>query len=239
MVSPSEFVTIQMARAGFYHRYRDFRVRDLAAFLENYQLTSNGELVQVAGRDCLQLAVARKDASSSYEVALDITTGQVLRYREFDATGALFSSMEYETYNANPDLTQVEFHQQTNQEQPLVSVADLGFSPLIPTLLPDASFTFLEASVVVDSSTGQKLAKFTFTDGVETIFFLDGGVAPITPPKFGAPPVAAGGGQGDSVNVFHEGALTVMWGQVQGHAVYLVGKVPQDELKQTLQSALR
>jgi hypothetical protein len=249
---PSEFIAIQMIRAGFNQRYRDFRVRDLAAFLVNYKLTSASQIVQVAGRDCLELHIARKDGSTRYEVALDVVTGLVLRYREFDGTGQLFSLMEYETYDANPDQTGVVFHQQVNQEQPLVTAVDLGFSPLVPKLLPDSAFTFLEATKVVEPSSGATFAKLSFTDGVETVFFIDGGpdlkghakAGPQTsPPQTAGPHVAgvlptSGNGQMDEVRAWHEGPLTVMWGRVAGHQLYLIGKATQADLMGMLLSAL-
>ena len=115
LTSSVAFTALQRARAGFHQRYRDFLVRDLAAFLSNYQLKSQGVIVSIAGRDCLQVEVARQDGSASYEVALDVQTGLVLRYREFDLSGALYSMMEYESYDANPDLTGVVFHQESNR----------------------------------------------------------------------------------------------------------------------------
>ena len=250
--NPSEFIALQMARAGFNQRYRDFRIRDLAAFLANYKLTSASKIVQVAGRDCLELHIARKDGSTLYEVALDVETGLVLRYREFDATGQLYSMMEYETYDANPDQSGVVFHSQVNQEQPLASSVELGFVPLIPKLLPDSAFTFLEATRVVEPSSGARFAKLSFTDGVETVFFLDGGpdlkghakAAPTTsPPVGGGPHIAGvtpghGGWPMDEVRAWHEGPLTVIWGDVAGHSIYVVGKATQAELIDMLESAL-
>jgi len=243
------FKAVQLARAGFHQRYRDFLVRDLVAFLDNYELKSQSGIVAVAGRDCLQVDVARQDGSASYEVALDIETGLVLRYREFDATGVLYSMMEYESYDAQPNLVGVQFHQESNQESPLTTVSALGFQPLVPKLLPDSAFRFLEASVVTDPSTGTRMAKLTYTDGVETVFFLDAGpdgnprtsaATPKASAGFQAAGYSSGMGPGlsDEVRVFHEGPLTVVWGDVEGHGLYLVGKASQSELLQMFESAL-
>ena len=248
VANPSEFIAIQMIRTGFNQRYRDFLVRDLAAFLENYQLTSASTIVQVAGRDCLELNIARVDGSASYEVDLDVQTGLVLRYREFDAAGELYSMMEYETYDADPDLTGVVFHQPNNAEVPLVSADQLPFVPLSPKLLPDSAFTFMEATRITEPVNGGQFAKLTFTDGVETVFFIDGGPDSVNRPSFapkaGVAPGYAGfsAGQGveltDEVRVFHEGPLTVVWGNVVGHSIFIVGKAPKGELLDMLTSAL-
>jgi len=244
----AEFIAIQMIRAGFNFRYRDFLVRDLTAFLNNYQLISANQVVQIAGRDCLQVEIIRKDGSARYEVALDVATGLVLRYREFDHQGALYSMMEYESYNAAPDQSQVVFHQSTNQEAPLTSASDLHFVPFTPKLLPDSAFTFLEGTIITEPSTGARFAKLSYTDGVETIFFLDGGpdaAAPTLPTlqvgsssNYAGLTEGHGDGMGDEVRAFHEGPLTVIWGKVSGHSIYLVGKVTETELLEMLTSAL-
>lgn len=246
--NPAELVAIQLARAGFNFRYRDFLVRDLPAFLNNYSLVSANQVVQVAGRDCLQVEVTRKDASVHYEVALDVVTGLVLRYRELDSQGLLYSMMEYESFNPAPDQSQVVFHQSSNQETPLTDPAALGFVPFTPKLLPDSAFSFLESSSVTDAASGKTFAKLTYTDGVETIFFLDGGPKPAARPlSVGSPGVGsnlAGLSQGegveldDEVRSFHEGPLTVIWGDLSGHSLYLVGKATEAELLDMLASAL-
>lgn len=247
--NPDAFFALQLIRRGFHQRYRDFLVRDLDAFLDNYQMKSRAALVQVAGRECLQFDVVRRDSSVRYEVALDSTTGLVLRYRQFDQAGQLYSMMEYESYTANPDLSGVVFQQPITQETPLSEASDLGFEPLTPRLLPDSAFTFLEATSVLEPSSGAKFAKLIYTDGVEPIFFVDGGLeAPVYPNldsrtgNFEAALASLSQAEGpsiaDEVRVFTEGPLTVVWGNVGGHWVLLVGRVTQAELIDMLTSAL-
>ena len=104
-LAQGDFQLLQKVREGFHFRYRDFLVRDLAAFLVNYELTSLGDIVQVAGRNCLELSIRRKDASLSFDLAMDVETGLVLRYDEYDAQGLLYTSMVYESFDSTPDLT--------------------------------------------------------------------------------------------------------------------------------------
>lgn len=249
IASSTEFKALHFARMGFHWRYRDFLVRDLAAFVNNYTLTSYGQIETIAGRTCHQVRVERKDLSASYEVALDTATGLVLRYRQYDEHGALYSLMEYETYNPTPDLTGVEFHQPRNGERPLIDVADLGFTPVTPKILADSAYTFLEGTIVNHPLTGDKVAKLTFTDGVETIFFLDlgpslGVPAPAPTPSGKAATSLAGMNsqeslyQMDVLRLFHEGPLSVMWGHIGGHSLVALGKTPHLGLQMMLESAV-
>jgi len=254
-----DFQLLQKAREGFHFRYRDFLVRDLDAFLQNYKLTSFGTLVRVANRDCIELNIKRMDQSLSFDVAMDIETGLVLRYRELDASGHLYSMMEYESFDPTPNLAGVTLHQASNQEQPLdpsmPALAQLGFQPFIPKLLPSSGFFFVEASSVVDA-TGTTWAKLSYTDGVETVFFLDGGPrqpqsalggigtgVPMTPGTSDSKGLTSGVEGGDSdfeegVSYFVDGPLTVLWGEVLEHRLILLGKATQTELSGMLESAL-
>jgi hypothetical protein len=249
IATPTEFKALHFARMGFHWRYRDFLVRDLGAFGNNYTLTAYGQIETIAGRTCHQVRVERKDLSAAYEVALDTATGLVLRYRQYDERGALYSLMEYETYNPTPDLTGVEFHKPRNGEVPLVNVADLGFTPVTPKILADSAYTFLEGTIVNHPLTGEKVAKLTFTDGVETIFFLDlgpskGVPAPATTPSAKAQTSLAGMNSQealfkmDVLRLFHEGPLSVMWGHIGGHSLVALGKTPHSGLQMMLESAV-
>ena len=172
----------------------------------------------------------------------------MLRYREYDETGALFSMMEYESYDANPDFTGVSFHQPSNGEVPLVDLADLGFEPVTPKYIADSAFAFVEATIVNHPLTSDKVAKLTFTDGVETIFFLDMGPvqgasapAPIPVPKKGQGGLHDQGvytHEMDVMRQFNEGPLTVMWGQIGGHSIVVLGKASTEGLQMMLESAL-
>lgn len=246
----ADFQLLQKAREGFHFRYRDFLVRDLAAFLTNYELETVGQLVQVAGRDCLELSIRRKDQTLSFDLAMDVATGLVLRYHEYDAHGQLYTSMVYESFDPTPDLVGVTFHTPGNQEQQLdlsqPVLPQLGFQPYVPKLPPGTGYTFVDASRVVDVH-GQTWAKLTYTDGVETLFFLDGGPTQAQQGELGdkqpgaqtAGATSAGGtSMSDRLQLFHEGPLTVAWGEVMAHRMIAVGKIDRSSMVTLIESAL-
>lgn len=244
------FKSIQDLRTGFNWRYRDFLVRDLEAFFKNYTLESYGEVVTIAGRVCHQVRVARKNGMASYEVALDTATGLALRVMEYDSAGVLYTKMEYETYVANPDLSGVTFHQPTNGEVVIDSLDGLDFTPVIPKFMPDQAFVFVEASTVIDPSTQKEVLKLTFTDGIESIFFLDFGPLPKVVDASSPTQTVQGTGfkgktddakvSGDlpSVRQFSEGPLSVLEGRLGGHKIVTLGKVSFTRLLMMAESAI-
>lgn len=246
------FQALHLARMGFHWRYRDFLVRDLTAFLNNYELTSYGQAVTIADRPCQQVRVARKDGSASYEVALDVQTGLVLRYRELDANGVLFAAMEYESYDPFPDLTGVPLQQPGQSETPLTDLDVLDFEPVTPKLIADGAYSFLEATLLDHPVTGDDVVKLTFTDGVETIFFLDFGpvleeASEATGPALPSYPSTSVAGfdkQGgldqdiDVIRRFQDGPLSILWGELAGHSIVALGKTPYTGLLMMLESAL-
>lgn len=240
-VDDQTFQFLLKSREGFNWRYRDFLVRDLTTFLDNYKLRSWGRSVTVAGRDCYQLDVTRKDGSSRWEVAMDVATGIVLSYYEYDGQDRLYSSMVYESVDFDPDLTGVTFHQASSVELDLKSAHDpaavLGFDPLIPKLLPDSAFRFVSATAL-DDGNGGVWAKLEYTDGVQTILYLDCGLA--------LPIVSVPGGvfgpaqqMEEKLQLFRAGPVTVLQGSMFGHEIIAVGKVPQLDLQLLVESAIQ
>lgn len=242
-VPDDEFLYLQKAREGFNWRYRDFLVRDLASFLENYKLQSWGKSVAIAGRTCIELEIARKDGSSRWEVAMDVETGLVLSYKEYDRNEHLYSSMVYESVDFAPDVSGVTFHQLGNNELSLAGAVDptalLGFAPLTPKLLPNSGFHFLAAYRIQDQD-GKVWAKLEYTDGVQTVLFLDSGFDPkkTSQAAAGASPSSQGGATPERLQMFRVGPVTVLQGQVLGHGIIAVGKVPQLDLQILVESAL-
>ncbi|MFT4709075.1 MAG: negative regulator of sigma E activity [Planctomycetota bacterium] len=240
-VDSQTFQFLLKSREGFNGRYRDFLVRDLLTFLDNYELRSWGRQLTVAGRDCYLLDVTRKDGSSSWEVAMDIATGIVLSYHEYDGQGRLYSSMVYESVDFNPDLTGVTFHQGSNIELDLMGAQDpvvlLGFDPLIPKLLPDSAFRFVSATGL-DDGNGGIWAKLEYTDGVQTILYLDCGLAL---PALAVPVGVFSPAQGmeEKLQLFRSGPVTVLQGSMFGHEIIAVGKVPQLDLQLLVESAIQ
>ncbi|MFT5059131.1 MAG: hypothetical protein ACI89E_001913 [Planctomycetota bacterium] len=239
-----EFLFLLKSREGFNWRYRDFLIRDLGAFLKNYKLTSFGKIVTVAGRECLELDIVRKDGSARWIVSMDTFTGLVLKYEEYDAAGRLFSRMKYESANFAPDLSGTVFHTLSNKELDLTGspdpVALLGFDPLVPKLLPGSGLQFVAAYRVTDAN-GINYAKYEYTDGVQTVLFLDsgdqGGVKK-SAPSGSSNPGGSNSYPPEKLGMFNDGPFTIMTGRALGREVIAVGKVPQRDLQFLLESAL-
>ena len=240
-VDNQTFRFLLKSREGFNWRYRDFLVRDLPTFLDNYKLRSWGRSVLVAGRDCYELDVIRKDGSSRWEVAMDAATGIVLSYYEYDGQDRLYSSMVYESVDFDPDLTGVTFHQANNIELDLKGAQDpvsiLGFDPLLPKLLPDSAFRFVSATAL-DNGNGGVWAKLEYTDGVQTILYLDCGLAlPLLSVPAGV--FAPAQNMEEKLQLFRAGPVTVLQGSIFGHEIIAVGKVPQLDLQLLVESAIQ
>ncbi|MDE0890963.1 MAG: hypothetical protein OSB14_02110, partial [Planctomycetota bacterium] len=70
-MSPSKrelFLLMQKTREGFFYRYRDFRIRDLARFLEQYTVTESQYPVFVVNRECVELEIRRTGAQGERRV---------------------------------------------------------------------------------------------------------------------------------------------------------------------------
>jgi len=224
------FLLDQRSRQGFFFRYRDFQIRDADRFFANYRVILAGELVQVAGRDCFEVTIQRLTGGGRvFVVAFDIVTGLVLRYVEVDADENVISSMEYRTFDPDPDFAGVAFHESQNSESRLdpqkQPAAELGFPLVMPTEVPDG-FGLFELASVVDLD-GRTWAKQTYTDGVEPIFFLHSRYEPpLFLPSNGSVPAE----RTDRIFAYSIGPLTVLQGSLGDQDVIAVGKLPAEEL---------
>ncbi len=235
------FLGLQRERQAFFRRYRDFEIRDLDQFLSNYTVTDEGVLGSVAGRTTSTLLARSHADGHSYRISIDEETALVLAYREELADGTLVSSMRYEQFELG---VPAEFDCFSNQvrEEPLLLRSD--FSEQVsadvwsPALTPDGYVPY-EAARVRDPR-GFDWFKLTFTDGVETLFFLqrlpsDGLLTAPSTTQAGAPE----GAHDDRVLVYEVGSLSVVQGTLQSHEVMAVGKVDSHELLSLLDSARR
>jgi hypothetical protein len=286
------FLLLQEARQGYIHRYRDFLVRDFEAFLENYEVLSIVEGDPVAERPTFLFELSRaRDAHVGYRVWMDTMTALVLAYEEYDAQGALISAMRYEELTLMPDLGGVVFHQPNSmsvEETDEDALAQwLGFAPRLPASAPaDHGASELERLVGPD---GRRWAKVSYTDGVETVFYLEsrlgagmrstpqdtggrssGGPSPLRRGRIqralgpdeargvqdklfkpapsgrgassGAQPFKAGSGLGQGtppagrVVVYAVGPLTVVHGTLGDREVIALGKLPEQQLLELLES---
>lgn len=225
------FAQLQKAREGFLYRYRDFHIHDEVRFARYYSAVASGTTTTVAGRDCQELAIQRRtDARIVYELAVDSETGLVLRCRQVLPDGTLIGSMEFESVSYALDPFQIEWHQSANEEEDLARGAraqqQLGFAPMLPSG-DGGSFTLLESTKLSSPAPAggtQTWAKYTLTDGVEVVFFLDGGPDPASV-------------DGDVMRLSPSvGPWNHVEGSLHGERLMGMGRVSSDELLDLLDS---
>jgi len=237
----AQFELVQRVRQGFLFRYRDFVVRDPERFARNWSTHTLTRTEVVAGRDCALYHVERLQGEPrTFELALDPETGLILASREHDAGGRLVAEMRYETLQLAPDLSTVAWHQASNLERPVDSVpalaTELGVRCLEPRLLP-AGYGPIEVATVEDGA-GTTWLKHTYSDGIETLFFLQA----LEPAGRSAGSASTGAGvqgvEAGKVMVFELGSARAVQGRVEGFRILAVGEVGETELLDLIESAL-
>jgi hypothetical protein len=235
------FRLLQIHREGFLYRHRDFRIRDLGLFQQNYIVSDLGPPILLCGRLCARLDMRRQsDGTSYYHVAVDVANGLILRYEEFAATGELQARVEFTDFTLTPDFTGVEFHTEQMPALPLDlgsdTTAQIGFDVHAPTLLPNSYQ--LEKSEQIDDG-AQKWARLTYGDGAEQVFFLYSQVpAASGPSQHATDPGHHLGPPKRSVHVFHYGPWIVAQGVINEQRLTAVGKTDEQALLQMIQSAI-
>jgi len=237
------FELIQHAREGFHFRYRDFLVRDPLLFERNWRTTELPQPVTIAGRLCRRFRLERLVGEAvAFELSIDGETDLVLASDEFDAEGQRVASMVYESFALAPQTGYTVWHTPANDEVALdarIEVqAQLDVRVLQPRLLP-AGQGLLEVATVGDDPT-ERWLKLTYSDGIEPLFFLQrlqeptpGRAARVDAGRVGRAPESTSG-----VAVYQLGAATAIQGQVDGFELIVVGKAPQAELLDMIESAL-
>ena len=241
------FVALQENRQGFLYESRDFRIRSLELFRQTYAIRQLGEAVEVAGRDCVLIEVRRRDgARRVYELAVDVDTGLVLRSQERSLDGRLLSSSEFVTLALGAPAQDAPLFERPFARRPIdpdvPTVEQVGFPPLEPTLVPEgyrlARVDFVPVPLE-DGSGERNWLRFVYEDGVEQLFFLH---SPEPEPAQGptTPQAASGAPEftDDHVKVAEIGPWRVVDGVVRGEGVVALGKVPEPQLLQMVQSAL-
>jgi len=236
------FLLIQQMREGFLFRYRDFLIRDMPLFRQNYRSQVLNNQALIAGRPCVEYLVTKIIGSNrSYTVTVDQATALVLKYEERDGQGNLLSLMEYESFDTQPNFTGITLHQPINQEVTLDIGNDLkgqvGFAPLLPRVLP-SGFELRDAANVTDQN-GKTWLKLTYLDGVEPVFFMHTAPGTALASMVGQRPGGLiGNAPSDQVVVYNIGPTTVVQGKVGVYDVIAVGKVTDDELLGLIDSSL-
>jgi hypothetical protein len=250
------FAILQERRDGFFYRYRDFRIRDLRAFLRNWSATDQGLRETVAGRECavLEFRKVRGDGSR-YKAWIDVSTGLVMRAEEFDAQGARVGLVEFREFTLAPDLSTLALHGDRSEPKALDLSTDtttaLGFQVLRPKILPDGYRLERAESVTAEAASnpgagapnetrgeprGERWARIAYGDGVEQIFFLQS-LSPDAAQASTAPGEVDVGSR--FVRVFHVGPWTVLQGQFDRTRAIVMGKVDEASLLRMLKSAVR
>lgn len=239
------FLAQYSANAPFYQRYRDFMIRDLDLFVENYVVVGMPVSTTVAGRACLSFNCERAPShlvptGGVFSVAIDVETSFVLSYDEHNAQGDLVASMRYESIDYAPDLSGITLAT-LPLGQPLDLAGDptqqLGFAPLQPKLTPPGYQ--LELARLLTEGPKKNWACFEYTDGVEKLFFLHGGVAPSA--QIGPSGWTRSVFQANSpyrMYVTTVGVWSVAQGVWDGQYVIAVGKLAQSDLLPFIESAL-
>ncbi len=223
------FLMLQEERQGFMFRYRDFQVRDLELFMERYQVAVRPQEEEIAGRACQVLEVSlREGAEREYVLAVDPKTGLILRYEETFISGEPIARVEFESIDLDPDFSDGALTGGPSQWVPFDPdqgpPPQVSFSLLRPKLPPEGFQLDHAASLVVG---GKPWLQLVHHDGVEQIFLLHN-----SPESSGGPLPGT-----DSVSVFSLGAWTVIEGEIEGHTVFVMGKVDEQDLLGMLQSA--
>lgn len=228
------FRTMQKAREGFFFRHRDFIVRDLDLLHASYQVRTLSSSVEVAGRPCALLDVRRaRDAERRYEVAIDVETGLVMRFRELWIEGdRLLASVEFESLelNAPIDPTQLTGGPSAWVEFDPAGGPPPGCSFLLgpPSFLPEGYVLERASTRLVGGS--EPWIEYIFVDGVEELFLLHS-AAPQHLPLDQPSPTSL-------VRASALGAWTVLEGEVRGTPIVAAGKLDVGDLLLFVQSAL-
>jgi len=225
----STFLLLQKAREGFTYRLRDFRIQDLDTFLLAYTVEDLDQQVSVAGQACERLRIRPANQGPSYwELDVDPATGLILATREFLQSGALVALVETLEYEANPDLSGVTLHQDlaATPFTPATAQQTLGFTPLQPSFLPQG-FALTKSERVAQA--GETWARFTYTNGGETLFVLYSREVPgsAAPADLAIP---------YTIKVFTAGRWTVAQARMAQHKIIVLGREPAAILQQVIES---
>ncbi len=225
------FEVLQRARQGFFFKYRDLRVRDVDLFLANYAVNVVAEPVVVAGVECLEIEVTpRFGPRRSYRLAVDTSTGLILRSLERDATGAVVATATFLEFTLTPEEQDVEFYAERYPGTPLADATlPPGFVPARPQILPEG---YREVSSDVVELEGQTYVRRVYGDGFENLFFLERREpGPEATWVGGNPPTV-------TVRIAEVGSFRVAEALRGRGSFFVVGKVSEGDVLAILRSAL-
>lgn len=225
---PALFILLQNHRQVFSYRYRDFRIRDLELFNQNYLYGVVNESTVVANTPCVQIRAQRRDHPVRYYTAdVNPRTGLVLRWEEREiSTNQLLGRMEFETFEFDADVSDMDLKERLFPPSPIDlggdTGAQVGFEVLQPADLPEGFE--VEISESFDSAPGQTWAKIVYSDGVDRVVYMHRAQ---TSGEF--PP--------DLMYVLPVGLWTAVFGDYNGYPLIVMGKVQESDLLEMIASA--
>lgn len=231
------FRTLQQARDGFFYRYRDFRIRDLQVFLQNWRVRDLGIQETVAGVATTVLEFRRIDGAPTwYRAWIDPRTALVMRAEERGAGNQIASTVEFVTFELSPDTTDLRLESDRFTRFPLDlrtdTISSVGFRVRPPSVLP-AGYRLDRAESTNDGT--NTWAILTYTDGVDSLFLLQtsdpqaqAGVSP--PGEYDVGPKVARG--------FRIGPWTVLQVRSGGERVLVLGKADSSSIERMLKSSI-
>jgi hypothetical protein len=233
-MSPSKrelFLLMQKTREGFFYRHRDFRIRDLGRFLEQYTVTQSPGVVFVANRECLELDIRPSGSLGDRRVVcVDPLTGLCLRTQEFNGDGFLLGLYEYESLNLSPSFA-AELSGGPTAWLPIAETA-LSTQVLSPLWIPEG-YALRATEEAVDAM-GTQWVRHRFTDGAEPLFFLHDLL-----PAGSAPTNRVTGNKLTRVWVHEVGLWTVVEGIAGDTHLIVLGKRSEADLIALLGSIVR
>jgi hypothetical protein len=229
--SEQVFLLMQKAREGFVFRLRDFRIQQLDTFLQAYTVEDLAQTVDIAGQPCQRLRIREQTPGPSYwEIDVEPASGLILATRELLQDGTLVSLVETLAFQPNPDLSGITMH----PDLPVVPFTPanaqevLGFVPPQPSFLPQG-FACVKSEKIVQGTTNW--ARFTYTNGGETLFLLCRHEAPVGDgPKDPAGPY--------TLKIFRAGRWSVVQGTFGLERIIALGREPETILEQVVKSAV-
>lgn len=165
---------LQKNREGFYYNWRDFRIRDLQLFFQNWELVVVGEET-VAGRIGTVVTLRRQGQATPlrYRAVIDPPTGLVLAHEEYDELGKTVSRMRWEDLQVNAPLPELAWHVERFPGDELqdgaAGTAQLGVRPAAPQTTPPG---YRLSKSEVFAAGGRAWLRRVYTDGVDSLFFL-------------------------------------------------------------------
>ena len=162
---------LQGGRGRYVAKGRDFRIQDLELFETNYSYVIYDAPVMIAGRlaDVVDVTPHVGDRPS-YTVWIDRESLVTLKYLEFLSSGALAAEMEVLSFDAQPDLSTIQFPvPPTNEPTELAQALVQSFVPfqvLSPLYLPRG---FVRQSIRASQLSGVSTLAWSYSDGLQVL----------------------------------------------------------------------